>query len=359
MFKVELGSDDFYKDSEYVKIGNVAKAIARILLSNDSPNRFQSERDAWPLIHTGIAENKLHPLAPETLDVLSIDNYGNGIVAFSELAEWGVWCHRFNFVKKCAQSASGAKAGEMKALKAKNKARLERAITPQGSVSYALRVDLPTPLEQPDWDYWPYLPTVKPWQACALALNIEPDSVDYRPKSWDGQPETWDGFPSEVGDHFIKLLQLLVANQFEKKHFTKNFSMGVRLSEFAAWCVHVGFAIPPELSALAASPERPQVAPRVEAVPVTSPSGDDMEQTLIDEKIVTNKKIWDDSKLKALWEESILPGVTQKSLSDKYGISRQRIAYLIKTAKNKFSKNISWLNAPLTPQIRTIKGRNY
>lgn len=91
----------------------------------------------------------------------------------------------------------------------------------------------------------------------------------------------------------------------------------------------------------------------------TNPGGDDMEQTLIDEKIVTNKKIWDDSKLKALWEESILPGVTQKSLGDKYGISRQRIAALIKTAKNKFSKNISWLNAPLTPQIRTIKGKHY
>lgn len=165
---------------------------------------------------------------------------------------------------------------EIKALKASRQSRLEGAITPtNGRGGYAPRYSPPPiTVKPPTWDYWRHMPTVKPWQACALALNIEPNSVDYRPKSWDGQPETWDGFPSEVVDHFIKLLQLLDANQFEKQHFTENFSLGVRLSEFAAWCAHVGFAIPPELSALAALPERPQVAPKVVAVPVTSPSGD-------------------------------------------------------------------------------------
>lgn len=253
MFKVELGSDDFYKDSEYVKIGNVAKAIARILLSNDSPNRFQSERDAWPLIHTGIAENKLHPLAPETLDVLSIDNYGNGIVAFSELAEWGVWCHRFNFVKKCAQSASGAKAGEMKALKAKNKARLERAITPQGSVSYAPRVDLPTPLEQPDWDYWPYLPTVEPWQACAIALNINPKVRSPEEDLYHGQNfKLWfNRMNADCHKKYHSLAKLLMANLPDKQHFPTSTATGVCLPEFAAWCIHIRRDIPPELAALA------------------------------------------------------------------------------------------------------------
>lgn len=165
---------------------------------------------------------------------------------------------------------------EIKALKASRQSRLERAITPtNGRGGYAPRFSPPPiTVKPPTWDYWRHMPTVKPWQACALALNIEPDSVDYRPESWDDQPKRWNGFPSEVGDHFIKLLQLLNANQFEKQHFTKNFSMGVRLSEFAAWCAHVGFAIPPELSALAALPERPQVAAKVEAVPVKSPSGD-------------------------------------------------------------------------------------
>lgn len=53
MFQLELGSDDFYRDSNFVKIGAVVGAIARVLLSNGSANRFQAERDAWPYIHTG------------------------------------------------------------------------------------------------------------------------------------------------------------------------------------------------------------------------------------------------------------------------------------------------------------------
>lgn len=100
MFQVELGSDDFYKDkdSDFVKIGAVVSAIARILLSNGSANRFQAERDAWPYIHTGIAAEKLHPLAPNTLRLLSINDYGNGILPFDELVEWGRWTKRFDFV---------------------------------------------------------------------------------------------------------------------------------------------------------------------------------------------------------------------------------------------------------------------
>lgn len=98
MFQVELGSDDFYKDSDFVKISAVVRAIARILLSNGSPNRFQAERDAWPYIHTGIATENLHPLAPKTLFPLSINDYGNGIVPFAELVEWGRWTKRFDFV---------------------------------------------------------------------------------------------------------------------------------------------------------------------------------------------------------------------------------------------------------------------
>lgn len=172
---------------------------------------------------------------------------------------------------------------EIKALKAKRQARLERAITPQGSGCAPRYSPPPITIKPPKWDYWRHMPTVAPWKACALALNIEPDSVDYRPKSWDGQPETWRGFPSdEVGDHFIKLLRLLNVNQFEKQHFTENFAMGVRLSEFAVWCAPVvrdliGSDIPKELAAMAKDAPQATPAPNAEAVTVTSPSGDDME----------------------------------------------------------------------------------
>lgn len=75
--------------------------------------------------------------------------------------------------------------------------------------------------------------------------------------------------------------------------------------------------------------------------------------------VMTNKKIWDDSKLKALWEQSIMPGVTITSLAKKHGVSRQRIATLIQTAKKKFSTNNSWQNSHSPLQNRFVKGSNY
>lgn len=98
MFQVVLERDDFYKGSDYLIIGNVAKAIARRLLANGLPDRFKAERDAWQLIHTGVVSGKLHPLEPETLGLLSGNDYGVGIVLFTELVEWGRWAQRFDFV---------------------------------------------------------------------------------------------------------------------------------------------------------------------------------------------------------------------------------------------------------------------
>lgn len=51
----------------------------------------------------------------------------------------------------------------------------------------------------------------------------------------------------------------------------------------------------------------------------------------------TNVKKWDDAKLRTLWEESIMPGVTQKMLAQKHGVRPQRISKLLIDAKAKFS----------------------
>lgn len=45
---------------------------------------------------------------------------------------------------------------------------------------------------------------------------------------------------------------------------------------------------------------------------------------------------WDDAKLQALYKESLMPGVTQTSLGEKYGVKRQRIGALLKKAEEKF-----------------------
>jgi len=50
----------------------------------------------------------------------------------------------------------------------------------------------------------------------------------------------------------------------------------------------------------------------------------------------SNTLIWDNARLRALLDESILPGVTNTSLGKKHGVSRQRIGALLETAKEKF-----------------------
>lgn len=275
---IELVKDDFCDDDKCVKVGNVVNAIARRFLADGSPNKFQAERDAWPLIHTGIIAGKLHAIDQTNRQQLSADNCGDGMVLFDELVEWGKWCKRFDFVNQQA----------VLALEARRKARLERAITPQGSGCAPRYSPPPITIKPPNWGKWRHMPTVSPWEACTLALNIGPDSVDYSPETWDGQPEKWRGFPSDVGGHFLNLLRLLNANQFEKQHFTENFAMGVRLSEFAAWCAPIvrdiaGHDIPQELAALAvkklpeATGASSDAAAKGEA-PVASPSGDDVEE---------------------------------------------------------------------------------
>ncbi len=140
-----------------------------------------------------------------------------------------------------------------------------------------------TTANNPSWFEWSNTPRTEPWKACALALNIDPNEVI---RTTDGMGTlgsgviTYGGFPSvEVAKQFSTLLRLLNANQFERHHFSEGFFRGVRLDEFAAWCAHVGFAIPPELAALAKAAT--QAAPMVEAAPVEQVvPADDHDKTL-------------------------------------------------------------------------------
>ena len=48
----------------------------------------------------------------------------------------------------------------------------------------------------------------------------------------------------------------------------------------------------------------------------------------------TNKKKWDDGALRSLWNESNEPGASQEKLAAKHKVSRQRIAALLKRARD-------------------------
>lgn len=105
----------------------------------------------------------------------------------------------------------------------------------------------------PHWAKWKHMPEVELWEACALALNIAPDSMRRSPNDWmvSGAdiflPES---FPSDdVAKEFKNLMEVAKANKQQTIH------LKISLPEFAAWCATVvrdltGRDIPPELAAL-------------------------------------------------------------------------------------------------------------
>lgn len=73
----------------------------------------------------------------------------------------------------------------------------------------------------------------------------------------------------------------------------------------------------------------------------------------------SNTLIWDDAKLRALIEESILPGVTYTSLAAKHGVSRQRISTLLKKAGERFKTGTPHPFSQLMTASRFNKGKKY
>lgn len=122
----------------------------------------------------------------------------------------------------------------------------------------------------PDWSFWRHMREVEYWKACALALNINPDSIHRHSQEWmAGGADVFQDtcFPNKASvDAFDKLMRLLKSNISDRQHFTQNHSREVRLTEFAAWCIHISYDIPPELAALAKS--GPQATQKNEAEPV-------------------------------------------------------------------------------------------
>ncbi|SNS34276.1 hypothetical protein SAMN06265795_102300 [Noviherbaspirillum humi] len=123
-----------------------------------------------------------------------------------------------------------------------------------------------------DWEYWRAMRKAKEWQACALSLGLDPDSMKGHPQAWmagpgSGQLFTSDSFPStDAQVKFEKRLRLLRANRYDRAVFTPPLtqysSLGpdeVLLSEFAAWGQSVGWPdMPPELVEMA----KPVALPR-------------------------------------------------------------------------------------------------
>lgn len=138
--------------------------------------------------------------------------------------------------------------------------------------------------KHPDWEFWQSMPEVKPWQACSLSLNIDPDSMK-QGQAWMAGPGHGPifesmSFPSEeVEQKFGKRLRLLNANLRNREFFSpRTLNMGdsnfndVRLSEFVSWVrsLPAPWDMPPELVALAQKPDLSAGAP----APAPTPAAD-------------------------------------------------------------------------------------
>jgi hypothetical protein len=109
-----------------------------------------------------------------------------------------------------------------------------------------------------DWHYWIHLSEVRIWQAVFLSLEIDPDKHDPDYRDFDAILAENQGLS--------KRLKLLKSNLHRREFFsagTLNMGdanlAGVQLPEFAAWAIHVGLSIPPELASIARSPAIPKL----------------------------------------------------------------------------------------------------
>jgi hypothetical protein len=113
--------------------------------------------------------------------------------------------------------------------------------------------------DKPNWDKWKHIPQLQLWQAVALSLDMDPDSID---------EDSFD-YPSQrLPKNYNDRLQILAANlEAAGKNHLKDgaqFHAGyprfnkVRTAAFAAWASQVWPApqIPEELKALAVTPPR-------------------------------------------------------------------------------------------------------
>jgi len=120
-------------------------------------------------------------------------------------------------------------------------------------------------MEKPNWRTWRSTPKVEVWQACVLAVGLEPSSMKREDLGWmadnrEGPYITSKSFPNtEIEKDYKDLFHVLTANLFEHKPFNvlaiprrgRGFCT-IRLDVFVAWAtLKVDWLkLPPELARL-------------------------------------------------------------------------------------------------------------
>lgn len=157
-----------------------------------------------------------------------------------------------------------------------------------------------------DWQYWiGRMPRLKAMDAARLMSGLDPD----RFPNLDEKPGR--GNPAEAIESARKILRLAEAHSMSE----------ATPAQWAKWAKENDVAVFPGF--LLHMPEQ-------------SESEDGAVKVGADGTAKRNE--WKDDALKSLWEESILPGMTQKKLAEKYGVTHQSISKQLKRANERFSK---------------------
>ena len=124
-----------------------------------------------------------------------------------------------------------------------------------------IRFPSPIKTQAPDWDFWRGMRKVLHWQACALSVGADPDTMGRRQHDsyWTDDAYHADQLPAAHAKIMTKRLRLLKANCYDREVFTLSMAQystlntgEVLLSEFAAWGLSLGWDdMPQELSAMA------------------------------------------------------------------------------------------------------------
>jgi hypothetical protein len=141
----------------------------------------------------------------------------------------------------------------------------EKRLSNKGSVPISSLVE--TKAKAPDdWNFWRHMLQVGAWQACALSVNIDPDSMEPDMSGGNGPHFGEESFPNNtIKVEYEKRLRLLKGYLSDSSFFSPSTQhmgnpnlRGVKLAEFATWALSFGWKLPPELKSMA-SQKGPQV----------------------------------------------------------------------------------------------------
>ena len=112
-----------------------------------------------------------------------------------------------------------------------------------------------TPATAPDWTLWPSSRRVQTWQAIALSLNIDPNSLTLSPHAWMAGPGAAAVIESKsFPDTGTKAK---FDSRYEMMRGCLQSDDEMLLLDFATWAVSVNLELPPELETMAQKPDKP------------------------------------------------------------------------------------------------------